>query len=138
MLYALLAAAGAGFVGRDRVARIQHQVDLLVWRTGADLELMNRFYRQQDRNPKAFWYETDAKLKLLGHAGECLAFNAAHNVAKLTPAQQAQRQAAVAALERLLTDLAGRNLEEARGLAGDLYRQLIGDACHARHGLNFA
>jgi len=105
-----------------------------VWRLSADLDLIERYYRSRG-NAGDFWYEFDAKLKLLGHAQECLAFAELHKVAALTPAQRTQRQAATATLRRLLVDLEARNLDEAKMMDRELYRQLVGDTCHARHGL---
>jgi hypothetical protein len=138
MIYALLTAVHAGYTGRDRAARVQRQADLLVWRLGGDIDLIDRFYREVSGDPKAPWYELDSRLKLLGHAEECLAFAATHKVVKFTPAQRTQRQAAVVKLERMLADLGTRNLADARAIDRELYRQLIGDTCHARHGLSFA
>jgi hypothetical protein len=138
MIYALLTALQAGYIGKDRPRRMQQQVDLLVWRLSADLDLIERFYRARGNSVTDFWYELDAKLKLLGHAEECLAFAELHKVARLTPTQRTQRQAATATLRRLLVDLDARNLGEARALDPELYRQLVGDTCHARHGLTLA
>src|SRR5262249_38731009 len=112
MIYALLTAVQAGYVGNDRAARIQQQVDVLVFRLSADLDLIERFYRTRGAAAGAAWYEADAKLKLLGHAEECLAFTTLHGVAKLTPVQQAQRHTAVATLRRMLRDLEARDLGE--------------------------
>ena len=80
----------------------------------------------------------DAKVKLLGHGAECLAFATLHDVVGLTPPQRERRQAAVATLRSMLRDLETRDLGEAKTLDRELYRQLIGDACHARHGLTLA
>ena len=135
MIYALLASLRSGYTGKDRPRRMQQQVDLLVWRLSADLDLIERFYRGRGVGPGDFWFEFDAKLKLLGHAQECLAFADLHKVTKLTAAQRGQWQAATVTLRRMLVDLDARNLDEARVLDRELYRQLVGDTCHARHGL---
>lgn len=135
MIYALLAALNAGYTGKDRSRRMQQQVDLLVWRLGADIDLIERFYRARGARPADFWFEFDAKLKLLGHAEECLAFASVHKVAKLTAIQRTQWQAARVTLRRLLIDLEARSLEGAKTLDRELFRQLVGDTCHARHGL---
>jgi hypothetical protein len=139
MVYGLLTAVHAGYTGKDRVGRMQQQVDLLVWRLSADVDLIERFYRAPGLGgtAAASWLELDSKLKLLGHAEECLAFAARYKVVTLTAAQQAQRRAAEATLRRLIGDLEQRNLGEARALGGELYKQLVGDTCHARHGLRF-
>jgi hypothetical protein len=138
MLYALLVAVHAGYTGKDRRERVQQQVDLLVWRLSADLDLIERFYGERAGKAGAAWYVLDAKLKLLGHGAECLAFATLHDVAGLTPSQRERRQAAVGMLTRMLRDLEARDLGEAKALDRELYRQLIGDVCHARHGLTLA
>ena len=135
MLYALLTALHTGYAGQDRRERTQRQVDLLVWRLTADLGLIERFYKERAAENGAYWFELDAKVKILGHAEECLAFGVRHRVVTLTPAQQAQRKAATATLRRLLGDMEERNMKEAHAVNPELFRQLVGDACHARHGL---
>lgn len=137
MVYALLTAMNAGYTGKDRRERVRRQVDLLVWRLGADVDLIDRFYGARS-GPVAFWYQLDTKLKLLGHAEECLAFAALHKVVNLTPDQQARRRTAVATLRKMLVDIERRNLDEAKVLNLELYKQLVGDSCHARHGLTLA
>jgi hypothetical protein len=138
MFYALLAAMQAGFVGPDRAERMRRQVDLVVWRLSADTELIGRFYAERAREPGARWYEVGAKTKLLGHAEECLAFGATRRVVSLTDAQQAERRAAVATLRALIEEVEAKNLVEARKVNAELYRQLVGDLCHAHRGLVLA
>ena len=135
LIYGLLTAVHAGYKGKDRSERMQQQVDLLVWRLKADIDLIERFYAARSGNAGASWFELDSKLKLLGHGEECLAFATLHDVVTLTPSQRAQRQAALVTLRRMLQELETRNLSEAKALDRELYRQLIGDTCHARHGL---
>ena len=119
---------------------MQQQMDLLVWRLGADVDLIERFYQAPGLRgtAAASWLELDSKLKLLGHAEECLALAARSKVVKLTAAQQTQRRAAEVTLRRIIEDLEHRDLGEARTLDRELYRQLVGDICHARHGLSLA
>ena len=138
LLYALLTAVQAGYTGKDRRERVQQQVDLLVWRLSADLDLIERFYGARAGIAGASWHALDAKLKLLGHGAECLAFATLHDVVRLAPSQQARRQAAIATLRGMLRDLEARDLGEAKALDRELYRQLIGDTCHARHGLTLS
>jgi hypothetical protein len=135
MIYALLTAVHAGYAGQDRRERMQRQVDLLVWRLRADLDFIERFYRQRAGSAGAAWYELDAKLKLLGHGTECLAFASVNDVVELKPSEREGREVAVAALRRMLSDLEGRDLRQAKALDRELHRQLVGDTCHARHGL---
>jgi hypothetical protein len=138
LLYGLLSAVRAGYVGRDRLERVRQQTDLMVWRLGADLGLIDRFYKERAAQPGAYWYETDAKVKVLGHGQECLAFATHRDVVKLTASQQGQWRAAETTLRRMLKDMEGHNMAEARDIDRDLFRQLVGDACHARHGLTMS
>lgn len=135
LIYGLLAAMYAGYTGKDRSRRMQQQADLLLWRLSAEPDFIERFFRSKGNAAGDFWYEFDAKFKLLGHGAECLAFALRHDVVKLSPAQQAQWQGAEAGLRRMLVDLEERNLGEAKTQDRELYRQLVGDTCHARHGL---
>jgi hypothetical protein len=135
MLYALLVAMHAGYTGKDRLERTRRQVDLLVWRMTEDIGLIDRFYEGRTAQNGAYWFALDAKLKLLGHAEECLAFGVQRGVVTLTPAQQGRRRATVVTLRRMLQDMEDKNMREARVLDRDLFRQLVGDTCHARRGL---
>jgi hypothetical protein len=135
MLYALITAIHAGYEGRDRPERVRRQVDLMVWRLGADIDLIERFYTSLRGQGDAFWYEIDTQLKFLGHAEECLALAVRRGVVSLTPAQEGRRRAAVSRLRRMLGDLEHRDLDEAKTLNRELFKQLVGDTCHARHGL---
>jgi hypothetical protein len=138
MLYALLVAMGAGYTGRDRLERTRRQVDLLVWRMTEDINLIDRFYEGRIGQNGAYWFALDAKLKLLGHAEECLAVGVQRRVLSLTPAQQERRRATAVTLRRMLQDMEDKNMLEARVLDRDLFRQLVGDTCHARRGLTLA
>lgn len=137
MLYALLTAVHAGYDRHDRRKRVQRQVDLMVWRLRADIELIDRFYGPRARSRDAEWYRIDSHLKLLGHAEECLALGV-RDVVSLTASQQAQRAAAVERVRQLLDELERRDLNDAKALHPELFRQLVGDTCHARHGLTLA
>lgn len=138
MIYGILSAVQAGYSGRDRLERMRQQVDLLVWRLRADLGLIDRFYKDRATQPGSHWYEIDAKVKLLGHGKECLALAVQRGVVKLSDAQRERARAAEATLRRMLDEMETRNMAEARDINRELFRQLIGDACHARHGLHFA
>lgn len=138
MVYGLLTAVHTGYVGKDRRERMQQQMDLLVWRLRADLDLLEGFYKTRKGSTGVYWYELDSKLKFLGHAEECMAFASLHGVTGFTPAQREQRQTAVTSIKRMLRDLETRDVGQAKGLNRELYRQLVGDICHARHGLTLA
>jgi hypothetical protein len=135
LLYALLVAAGQGYADGDRLARLGEQVALLVWRLEADVALIDRFYAPRRAHPAAAWWALDSKLKLLGHAGECLALVQRRGLVPLSAAQRAEARRAAAAVRRLVLELAGRGLEGLPSADAELRRQLVGDAAHAWHGL---
>ena len=138
MLYALLTAAQTGFAGAQRHERIRVQSDVMLWRLRADVPLIERFYKERAAQPGAYWFELDAKVKLLGHGEECLAFATRRGVVKLSEPQQRQRRDAVGALKKLIADMEGKNVADARTINKELFRQLVGDTCHARRGLTLA
>jgi hypothetical protein len=113
-------------------------VNLMMWRLHADIDLIEDFYRTRASQPGADWYQADAKLKILGHGVECLAFAVGRGLVTLRPAQEARRRAAIAALRRLIAELEARDVGTARPVDQEVFRQLVGDTCHARHGLTFA
>lgn len=139
LLYGLLSAVHYGFGSKRARQRVQHQTALMVWRMGdADLDLIDWFYLGRPRKAINTWRELEAKLKVLGHAEECLAFATTRVGITLTPVQQAQRAAGVGMLHALLADVRQRNLGQIRALDFMTYQQLIGDVCHAQHGLTLA
>ena len=138
MLYALLSTAETGHAGAEQVERILEQADVMLWRLRADLALIKRFYRERSAQPGAYWYALDAELKLLGHGEECLALGVRRGLVKLDNQKQRQRREAVATLRQRIADMQRRDMTEARALNRELFRQLVGDACHARHGLTLA
>src|SRR5262249_9920568 len=138
MLYALLTAMRAGYTGQDRPARVRQQTELMVWRLRADMGLIDSFYHDRAAQPGVAWYELEAKVKLLSHGEECLALADRRDIVKLAPAQQTQRRAATASLRRMIDEIEAKNLGEVREMDRELFRQFVGDVCHARHGLTFA
>jgi hypothetical protein len=128
----------AGYDGQDRLDRTRRQVDLLLARLTTDVDLIERFYGERTAQAGRYWFELDAKLKLLGHSEECLAFGTRRGLVKLNPAQQAQRQQGVAAVRRMIHEMETKDMRGAREVNPELFRQLVGDTCHARHGLVLA
>jgi hypothetical protein len=138
VIYSLIAAAHAGYVSNGRKGRLREQIDLLVWRLGADTDLIDRFYAAQRPTAFASLMHLDSKLKLLGHAEECLALATRRKVAVLSDTQQAQRRTAIAETRRLLGQVETLDLAKLRPRRFEAYQQVVGDVCHARHGLTLS
>jgi hypothetical protein len=136
LLYGILSAVHYGFGPKGARQRVEHQTALMAWRMGgADVDLISRVYAGVPRDPINTWRELNAKLKVLSHAEECLAFATRRADMLLTPAAQAQRAVGVQMLRRLLADVRALDLHQIRTRDPETYRQLIGDTCHAQHGL---
>jgi hypothetical protein len=138
LLYSLLVAVQQGYTDRDHGARARRQLDLLVWRLDAESEMIERFYGRRAGAPHVRWFELDAKLKLLGHARECLAFARRHDLFRPTGAQEARLAVADTRLGTILGEIKPADLPRVAQVNGELHRQIIGDACHAYHGLHMA
>jgi hypothetical protein len=81
-------------------------------------------------------FRADAKLKVLGHALECLGYAQTHRLFR--PSVRAQHQIAQAAqaVRDLLAEVVILDLAAIRPRQAQLVQQVIGDACHAFWGLN--
>jgi len=136
LLYSLLAATQAGYAGSDHRERLRRQMDLLVYRLWADVDLMGRFYQPKIATiPQAKWFLLDARIKFAGHAFECLGFAERHGLYAVRPDQTPRRQEARAALDADMRKLGELDLDSIRAKIPELYQQLVGDVCHAHHGL---
>lgn len=139
VIYSLVVALHAGYGGKDRARRVREQLDVLVWRLGTEPHQIDRFYAARRPSPLHWWLPVGAKLKLLGHAEECLALAAQSKVAAFSAAQQAQRQTAISELRRLLAEVETRDdLSKLRVASFEAHQQIVGDVCHARHGLTLS
>lgn len=138
LLYSLLAAARAGYLGAEGRRRLGHQMDLLVYRLTTDVQMIERFYGpRMTKTPGMGWYQLDARLKFVGHALECLGLARRHGLYTVPAAEAHRYDEARAVLDADLRQLRERDLEPVRKNIGELYSQLVGDTCHAHHGLRF-
>ena len=136
LLYALLAATQAGYTASGHRDRVRRQMDLLVYRLWADVDLMDRFYQPKlAASPQARWFLLDARLKFVGHVFECLRFAERHLLYAIPPDQAPRRDRARAALDADISTLGEADLASVKAETAELYQQLVGDVCHAHHGL---
>ena len=71
----------------------------------------------------------------MGHAFECLRYAERHGLYTVAQGQQARRNDARAVLDADLKKLAESDLAPIKASTPELYQQLVGDVCHAHHGL---
>ena len=138
LIYSVATAVHTGYASRSEAQRVSEQLDLLVWRLGADVDAIDRFHAQRTANPLHGVLRLGAKLKILGHAEECLAFTALQGVRTFSPDQQTKRQIAVAEIRRMIAEVEVLDLGAFRSRNFEAYQQMVGDVCHARHGLTMS
>jgi hypothetical protein len=109
---------------------------MLLYRLKADPDLIDRHYQRLARVPEVETFRASAKLKLLGHALECLGYAKASGL--FQPGQtewegitQAKRE-----VRGFSTYFQGLDLQAVRQRETRLYREIIGDTCHAFRGLH--
>jgi hypothetical protein len=137
LIYGLSTCLRFGYGQRSMAERMRAQYDLLVWRLEADSRLIDGYYREvatEYPQDVARIYALDAKLKFLGHAFEVI--NHARLFRLFSPT--ADQEDAIARAQRELVDvIEAIGYEGIRRHLGDkkLVNLLLGDACHAYHGL---
>ncbi len=135
LIYSLLVAARHGLLeahGRDS---LQEQLQMLMYRLQADPDLIDRYYHRLAQVPEVEMFRASAKLKLLGHALECLGYAQANGFLRPTQRERERIGKAAQEVRGLSAYVGGRDLEAVRQREARLYRQIIGDTCHAFRGL---
>jgi hypothetical protein len=136
LVYSVLVAARHGLLDAQGLDSLQGQLQMLLYRLKADPDLIDRHYQRLARVPEVETFRASAKLKLLGHALECLGYAKASGL--FQPGQtewegitQAKRE-----VRGFSTYFQGLDLQAVRQRETRLYREIIGDTCHAFRGLH--
>ncbi len=143
LIYGLASCVGNGHHGDDFRRRLRDHLDLLVWRLDADGHLMERFYSSvppPEGKPPGWervyaLYRNDARIKFYGHAFEILSYVKQRGVFSPSPAQVSAIERAGAALAAAVGGIKGVDLFEIRKTSQRLFQLLVGDCCHAYHGI---
>jgi hypothetical protein len=140
LVYGLASCVGNGYRRDDFVQRLQVHLDLLVWRLQADGHLMERFYRQSSPPPglEGIYdlFFRDAMMKFYGHSFEILSYVKRKRLFTPTADQAHAIERAGVTLAEAMKGLDGVNLLEFRKTNLRLFHLLVGDACHAYHGIH--
>ena len=137
LIYGLTACLRFGHNQNLLAERMKPQFDLLIWRLGVDEHFIDDYYDQiAEQYPPdlARMYRLDTKLKFLGHAFEIINYARRFNLFQPSAAQDLVIRHAQQSLLGVIEDL---GLEDVGRYAADkvLFNLLVGDACHAYHGL---
>ncbi len=106
-----------------------------MYRLQADPDLIDRYYHRLAQVPEVEMFRASAKLKLLGHALECLGYAQANGFLRPTQMERERIGKAAHEVRGLSAYVGGLDLEAVRQREARLYRQIIGDTCHAFRGL---
>jgi len=134
-VYGLIRAVRAGYTEQQHTERLHAQLDMIVWRLVADVELIDDFYRGQ---PDLALHRTASVLKFTGHAFECLNAAATWGLWEPRPAQRMTLQYGRDRLGAALGDTGRVDVGALIPAQQTLHDRLTGDTCHALHGLGFA
>ncbi|MBI2883488.1 MAG: twin-arginine translocation signal domain-containing protein [Candidatus Methylomirabilis oxyfera] len=143
LAYSLASCVANGHGGEEARARLQGYLDLHIWRLQADGYLMDRFYRQaapsQSAPPAlqrlAALYYHDATLKFYGHSFEIIGFAKRHRLLAPTPAHTRAIEQGATTLHEAAKAMEGIDFFEFRQTNLRLFHHLVGDSCHAYHGI---
>jgi len=146
LAYSLASCVANGHGGEEARARLQDYLDLHLWRLQADGYLMDRFYRQaapsQGADPAlqrlAAVYYHDARLKFYGHSFEILSYARRHRLLTPTPAETRVIEQGARTLHEAVKGVEGVDFFEFRKTNLALFHLLVGDSCHAYHGIRMA
>lgn len=142
LIYGLASCVGNGYRRDDFAKRLQAHLDLLVWRLEADGFLMERFYRQSPAPPgleRTYdLFFRDAMMKFYGHSFEILSYVKRKRLFTPTADQAHAIEKSAGKLHEAVKGIEGVDLFEFRKTNLRLFHLLVGDACHAYHGIQMA
>lgn len=142
VIYSLAVAVRHGHLGEEGRRRLTSILNILIWRLKADMHLADQYYRAMAKtNTPAdarHLHHLDTRLKFLGHAIEIIQYVRLFGLYTPTVAQEAEIRAATEILAAAILEVGRADIASFRRGDPQLYAFLIGDACHAYHGLTMA
>ena len=141
LIYSLGVAVRHGHLGEEGRRRFAEQLRLLIWRLRMDPLLLDAYYKTVAKaypNKTARWrpYQLDSRLKFLGHSFEILSYNRLFRLIPLTTEQKRQVTQAGQTLAQTIREVTKLNLQTIKRENPKLFDLLVGDACHAYHGIH--
>jgi hypothetical protein len=136
LCYSVFVAARHGLLQAAGGDIVQEQVQMLIYRLQADPELIDRYYRAMSSAPGVALFRAGAKLKVLGHALECLGYAQAHGLWQPSPLERTRIAQAAQEVRGLLAYIVTLDLAAIQRRQAQLVQQVIGDTCHAFRGLS--
>jgi hypothetical protein len=132
VLYGLFDALRHGYEGKNLRPRVQDLTKATYFRLGAEVALIDQALAAPGQQLNA----DAAKLQFLGHSIENLRYAERHGVYAPTDAERQARATADRALAEVVQRITTvHNLDALAASVPRAYRIVLGDACHALHGL---
>lgn len=142
VIYSLAVAVRHGHLGEEGRRRLRPILDMLIWRLKADIYLADQHYQTMAKTDTPAdtqrLHYFDTRLKFLGHAMEIIQYVRMFGLYTPTVAQEAEIRAATGILAAAILEVSQTDIASLRRRDSTLYAFLIGDACHAYHGLTMA
>lgn len=142
LIYSLAVAVRYGHLGEEGRRRLPPLLDLLIWRLTADLYLADRYFDMvataHQKSEFLRHYQLDTRLKFLGHSMEILSYVRLFHLVTPTAAQQAEIRKATEILAGTILEVSTLDVAGLRAPKHHLFHLLVGDSCHAYHGLRMA
>lgn len=139
LIYGLASCVGNGYRRDDFLKRLQTHMELLVWRLEADGHLLQRYYQRSRPSPGQEQvhdlFFRDAVLKFYGHCFEILSYVKQKRLFAPNADQVHIVERAAATLAEVAEGLRQVDLFALRKSNARLFHLLVGDACHAYHGI---
>ena len=132
----VLVAARHGVLPADGSDIVRDQLQMLIYRLQADPDLIDRYYREISSAPGVDLFRAGAKLKVLGHALECLGYAQAHGLLRPSAHERKQIEQATQEVRGLLAYILTLDLAAIQRRHAQLVQQVVGDTCHAFRGLS--
>src|SRR5262245_31907708 len=126
LCYSLLVAAKHGFLQATGGDIMQEQLQMLIYRLQADPDLIDQYYRDLSSTPGVDLFRASAKLKILGHALECLGYAQTHGLLQPSPLERKQIEKATQEVRALLSYVLTLDLAAIRRRHAELVQQVIG------------
>jgi hypothetical protein len=141
LIYSLAVAVRYGYLGEAGRRRFADQLRLLTWRLKVDLLLLDQYYEMVAKTyptKTEAWrpYQLDSRLKFIGHSLEILSYVRLFKLATLTPEQERQARAAERTLAETILAIGKLDLAPLKSRNRKLFDLVVGDACHAYHGIH--
>ena len=138
LIYSLVVSVRNGYGVQNADRRLREQLGMLIYRMWAEIDLIDRFFAAVPTGSQLpnRWASLDAKWKFLGHAFEVYHYALRHRLLRPTAAEAKVVEAARPVLQRLAKEVEEADLAEVRRHDEDLFRQFVGDTCHAYRGVH--